>query len=149
MSHQNQNQNRNRYDQCFKDQQMQGNKSIFEYVTDTAMFENNSTCFDDTPPFLGYIPRGIEQQSVDIENDLRGANRPVTKCVNCKYAPSYPELSTTGMNVINNKAVKVTPPPNPKGNKQLCKPEKRILPNQYAPAEDYKKNKFNVKVYNV
>lgn len=92
------NQNKLRSDNCYMKQQNNGNKSIFDYVTDTTQFINKSACFDATPPFIGYIPKGVSGQNVEIENELRGGNRPNTKCTSCKYQSKNPKLASNGLN---------------------------------------------------
>lgn len=118
------NQSNLKNDECYINQQNQGNKSIFNYITDTSMFVNKNQCFDITPPFLSYIPVGVPTQNVDIENDLRGAVRTNTRCASCKYTPSNNQLTTDGM--ANNKKLDLLP-----NNRQYCKPEYKILPNGY------------------
>lgn len=62
-------------------------KTIFDYVVDNSMYVNNSQCFNSTPPFISYIPIGVPNKNVDIENELRGSNRQLTKCNENKYIP--------------------------------------------------------------
>ena len=84
-----------RSEDCNKSQQGYENHSIFKYVTDTNMFVNKINSLDTTPPFLNYIPAGIPIQSVDIENDLRGINRPNTRCSSKKWQSPDPQLAET------------------------------------------------------
>lgn len=111
-------QNKFHSDNCFKFQQVEENKSIFDYVTNTNMFVNKSECLDTTPPFLSYISRGIQGQSVDIENDLRNSNRYTTKC-NFKYQPQNSELIENLVTI-----------PNPILKKE-CSPDVKIVPYGY------------------
>ncbi len=111
-------------DECYINQQNQGNKSIFNYVTDTTMFINQNQCFDVTPPFLNYIPSGVPIQNVDIENDLRGSIRNNTKCASCKFTPSELHLTSDGM--ASNTKLDIFP-----HNRQKCQPEFQILPKGY------------------
>lgn len=115
-----QSQSKFKSDDCLKNLQTGDNKSIFDYVTDTSMFVNKSECFDSTPPFLSYLPRGIQAQDINIENDLRNSNRFTTKC-NFKYQP----VSTQ---VIENKWGLTTPNPI---IKKECKPDVKIVPYGY------------------
>lgn len=95
-----------RSDDCYKGQQNYDNKSIFRYMTDSNMFVNENTCLDTTPPFLSYIPAGIPIQSIDIENDLRGINRPNTRCSSKKWNSPNPDLAATiSKDVLFNKNV--------------------------------------------
>jgi hypothetical protein len=68
-------------------------KSIFDYVVDQSRFVNDNECNNYTPPFLTYIPSGIPKMNVDIENDLKGMTKPMTKCSECKYKPDHFSLS--------------------------------------------------------
>ena len=77
-----------RDDNCYQFQQNQNNKSIFNYVTDNTMFINKNECSDFTPPFISYIPVGIQQLNVDIENNLRGTDKLNTRCTSCKFNPN-------------------------------------------------------------
>jgi hypothetical protein len=112
-------QNKLKNDNCYINEQIKGNKSIFDYVTDTSMFINKANCFDSTPPFIGYIPIGVQSQNVDIENELRGATRPNTKCTTCKYQSQQPNLASNG---LNNQIMY---------NKHQCEASNQILPNGY------------------
>lgn len=112
-------QNKFHSDNCFQFQQVEENKSIFDYVTNTNMFINKSECFDTTPPFLSYIPRGIQSHDVDIENDLRNSNRYTTKC-NFKYQPTTSNLAENLVII-----------PNPILKKE-CVSEAKIIPYGYV-----------------
>lgn len=112
-----------KYDECVKNQEKKTNSTIFDYVTDSKKYINNSECFDDTPPFLAYTPRGISNQNIDIENDLRGINRPTTKCQDCKFLPQNLELVNGKVSEQNKTDVIL--------GKKLCKPEQKIHPNGY------------------
>lgn len=92
-------------------------KTIFDYVTDNSMYVNNSQCFNSTPPFISYIPVGVQNKNVDIENDLRGTNRLLTKCNENKYIPD----NLTTIQTFN---------PEKKYNLNECKNDNRII-NKY------------------
>lgn len=115
-------QNKLTNDACYISEQNKGNKSIFDYVTDSSMFINKNGCFDDTPPFLNYIPSGIQHQNIDIENELRGTTRNNTKCVTCKYTSEAPELASNGLSNL-----KV-----PGFNETQCSHQFKVLPNGYS-----------------
>lgn len=78
-----------KYDACFMKDYQKNNKSIFDHVVDTSRFQNKNECNNYTAPFLTYIPSGIPNMNVDIENELKGINKPVTKCSECKYQPEF------------------------------------------------------------
>lgn len=111
-----------RSEDCNKTQQNSDNKSIFKYITDNSMFVNNNNCLDDTPAFLPYIQSGIPLQSIDIENDLRGVNRPNTRCSSKKWQSPDTQLIET----VSKVPVDMYP-----NNKPLCKEDQKILPNGY------------------
>lgn len=75
-------------------------KTIFDYVTDNSMYINKSQCFESTPPFVSYIPIGVPNKNVDIESDLRGTTRYITKSSENKY---YPEDLKTVQSINNTK----------------------------------------------
>lgn len=89
-------------------------KTIFEYVTDNSMYVNNSQCFNKTPPFVSYIPVGIPTKNVDIETELRGANRILTRSKENKY---YPESLNT-IQSLDNKPIQ---------NLNECKDDQKII----------------------
>lgn len=74
-------------DNCFMQQQNSANKSVFDYVIDNSMYKNTQECNNFKPPFIAYVPSGIPSKNVDIENDLKGIVRPLTKCNACKFTP--------------------------------------------------------------
>lgn len=69
-------------------------KSIFNYYTDYSRHENKNKCVDFTPPFISYIPGGVNEKNVNVENDLKGINRNNSHCANEKYIPVDQELIT-------------------------------------------------------
>lgn len=110
-------------DECYSKQKSASNKSIFEYMTDNAIFVNRNACDDFTPPFLAYIPSGTSSMNIDIENDLRGVNRMNTKCTQCKYHPTTtPQTDNTNNFPLQGELLKY---------KEECKQEHKILPNGY------------------
>jgi len=115
---------KNKYDSCFLKQYQQSNRSIFDYMVDNSKFVNKNECNNYTVPFLTYIPSGTPNLNVDIENELKGMSRPITKCTSCKYHPEDETLPQTS----NLKYKMYDQYPH---NKQECKPEYDILPNGY------------------
>lgn len=110
---------KSKYDSCFLKQQERGNKSIFDYVVDTSMYVNKNECNNYTAPFLTYIPTGLNEKSVTIENELKGINRTYTKCVSCKHQPE--DVSLTQINTFKQPMFNQMP-----NNKMECKPEYNI-----------------------
>ncbi|NDC96120.1 hypothetical protein EB118_16070 [bacterium] len=109
-------------DTCYMQQKDAQNKSIFDYVTDISQFKNKNQCADYTPPFLSYIPLGVPTQNIDIENDLKGMPRPLSKCTDDKYKPTDTQLAQT---------VSTTPFNEFPNNMAECDPDKKILPDGY------------------
>lgn len=77
-----------KYDNCAVNQNDKSNKSIFSYIVNPFPHINEQECNDYTPPFLTYVPSGVQPRNIDLENDLKGMTRPVTKCDACKYTPT-------------------------------------------------------------
>lgn len=113
-----------KYDACFMKDYQKNNKSIFDHVVDTSRFQNKNECNNYTAPFLTYIPSGIPNMNVDIENELKGINKPVTKCSECKYQPDDTEL--VQKHDFTYDSVNVYP-----HNKKECERAFNILPNGY------------------
>jgi hypothetical protein len=93
-------------DDCYLNQKAEGNKTIFDYMTDTNAFVNKNKCADYSPPFLSYIPMGTPKQNVDIENQLRGTTKATlnSKCSITKYqSPEQGNLANIGNNFEINK----------------------------------------------
>lgn len=112
-------------DSCFLNQTNKSNKSILNYTLDTSAFVNKNECSDFTPTFLSYIPSGTKEINIDLENELRGAIRPNTKCASCKFNPSEIHDHTNDLSILKNQPIDT------KQIKQECKPEFKILPNGY------------------
>jgi len=115
---------KNKYDACFMKQYDQSNKSIFDYVIDKSRFINKNECNNYTAPFLTHIPSGVPKMNVDIENELKGMTRPVTKCAECKYHPTDDTfVQSYG---FDKSMIDVYP-----NNKKECSHNVNILPNGY------------------
>jgi hypothetical protein len=61
-------------------------KSIFDYVVDVNRYKNNNQCNNFTPPFITNV-QFVQASNVDIESDLKGVTRQLSKCVSNKYIP--------------------------------------------------------------
>lgn len=106
---------------CFIYEKDKNSKSIFDYVTDVSLYKNEKQCADFTPPFLGYVQAGIPQMNVDIENDLRGADRLVSKCGTCKYTPNDASVASEGLSKVKSQYYKL----------DECTDDMKILPKGY------------------
>lgn len=109
---------------CYMDNNGQTNKSIFNYIVDNSMYINKNECNNYVAPFLTYIPTGVSSRNVDIENDLKGMNRPFSKCEMCKYMPEHQHEHANSLPI----GEKIDVYPN---NKQECTKQYNILPNGY------------------
>jgi hypothetical protein len=110
-----------RSDDCYSKQKSTSNKSIFDYMTDNSIFVNRNACDDFTPPFQAYIPTGTSSMNIDIENDLRGANRINTKCSECKFYP-HAEAPSSNTFPLKEEVLKY---------KEECTSDQKILPVGY------------------
>lgn len=112
-------------DYCFINQYNKSNKSIIDYTINNNAFINKSECVDYTPTFINYMPQGVSNINIDIENELRGSTRLNTKCTSGKFYPEDGKIYTNGgtFDFFKQKPTKPV--------KKECKPELRILPNGY------------------
>mgnify|MGYP003327773498 FL=1 len=117
-----------KFDTCATNQQKDANKSIFNYIVDSSRFINKNECNNYTAPFLTYIPTGVLNFNVDIENDLKGINRHNSKCNDCKFHPSEQELQQIQTEMPNGPLYDKYP-----NNKKECPKDFNILPNGYIP----------------
>jgi hypothetical protein len=113
--------NNKRDPSCFLYEKNKNSKSIFDYVTDVSFYKNDKQCADYTPPFLGYVQAGIPTINVDVENELRGADRFISKCQKCKYIPQNLSLATDGLSNVKSEYSTV----------QECEEHMKILPKSY------------------
>jgi len=107
---------------CFIYEKDKNSKSIFDYVTDVSLYKNENQCADFTPPFLGYVQAGIPQMNVNVENDLRGGDRLISKCETCKYIPNNVSVASDGLSKVKSEHYKL----------QECMDNMKILPNGYG-----------------
>jgi hypothetical protein len=119
---------KSKYDLCASNKQKDSNKSIFNYIVDKSRFINENECNNYTAPFLTYIPTGTPSLNIDIENDLKGMSRLVSKCNDCKYTPTDLNIAQHIAQPTLSKGPLYNYYPN---NKKECPPEYDILPNKY------------------
>lgn len=87
------------YDKCATEKKEQENKSHFQWVVDTVFTEPQNACFNQYSPFSRNPPRAVLSNNVNIENDLRGQTRPLSRCPSVKFTP---KLDTTEIKNENN-----------------------------------------------
>lgn len=79
--------NRLTYDSCAYVQALNQSVSPLDYVLDTTRFEHCNKCRPELGIVGGTAVSHVRGNMVDLENDLRGQNRPNTHCPQYKYLP--------------------------------------------------------------
>jgi hypothetical protein len=79
---------RSAYDQCALDKKLQESTGPFNYATDSEIIESKQSCFLGASPFMHNQFPSIPKESIDIESDLRGQTRNLSKCPSQKYNPN-------------------------------------------------------------
>lgn len=79
---------RSLYDNCAITKKNQESSSPFQWVTDKNIVESKESCFLGAAPFAHNPFHSIPTESIDIESDLRGQTRYLSKCIDDKYNPS-------------------------------------------------------------
>lgn len=110
-------------DDCFINQYNKSNKNIIDYTINNNAFINKNECADYTPTFINYMPQGLSNINIEIENELRGSTRLNTRCSSNKFNPKNGQIYTDNTDFFKQKPTEPI--------KKECKPELRILPNGY------------------
>lgn len=79
--------NRLQYDNCTYRQDLRQSVGTLSYVLDSAKYENCNKCRHELGLVGGSNVSHIKGNLVDLENDLRGQTRPMTRCPDYKYKP--------------------------------------------------------------
>lgn len=79
---------RSAYDECALNQKNKESAGPGLWATDSSITESKSACFEGTSPFMHNPYRSIPKTSIDVENDLRGQTRLLSKCAEHKYNPN-------------------------------------------------------------
>ena len=79
--------NRLRYDSCAYNQALTQSVSPLEFILDPIKYEHCQKCRMELGIIGGTAVSHIKGNLVDLENDLRGQNRPNTHCPAYKYLP--------------------------------------------------------------
>lgn len=79
--------NRLTYDSCAYQQNLTQSVAPLSYVLDPIKYENCNKCRMELGIVGGTAVSHVSGNLVDLENDLRGANRPNTHCPAYKYVP--------------------------------------------------------------
>ena len=89
------------YDHCTYKRHLKENVSILSYIISPFRYENKNKARHRLGLLGGTAVSHIQGNLVDLESDLRGQTRFLTKCVDTQHKPLKP-----GENIINDK----TPP---------------------------------------
>ena len=89
------------YDHCTYKRHLKENVSILSYIISPFRYENKNKARHRLGLVGGTAVSHIQGNLVDLESDLRGQTRFLTKCVDTQYKPLKP-----GEDIINDK----TPP---------------------------------------
>jgi hypothetical protein len=79
--------NRLRYDKCTYKQDLMQSVAPIDYMLDPLRYEHKNKCRMELGVVGGTAVSHITGNLVDLENDLRGQTRPVTRCPTYQYAP--------------------------------------------------------------
>lgn len=78
---------RSKYDQCALDQKNNESKGPGEWNTDSNVFPHKEACYIGASPFMHNPHNSIPKETIDIESELKGLPRNLSKCSECKYHP--------------------------------------------------------------
>ena len=79
---------RNTYDKCALDKKEQESADPGKWVTDASVIESKEACFLGAAPFQHNPFKSVPSSSVDIDIELRGQTRDLSKCPSQKYNPN-------------------------------------------------------------
>ena len=80
--------NRTKYDTCSYKQNLQGNVSTLSYVLSPMFFEHKDKCGHQLGLIGGTSVFHIKGNMVDLDSELRGQTRIITKCPSNLYKPT-------------------------------------------------------------
>ena len=89
--------NRTTYDNCSYKQELQGNVSTLQYLLSPYRYEHANKCRHQLGFIGGTAVSHIKGNLVDLDSELRGQTRIVSKCNTNQY------LTTTPTSLITNK----------------------------------------------
>jgi hypothetical protein len=75
------------YDSCAYNSELEQSVAPLSYILDPIRYENCNKCRMEVGIVGGTAVSHISGNLVDLENDLRGQNRPNTHCPSYKYIP--------------------------------------------------------------
>ncbi len=80
--------NRSKYDPCSYQKDLENNVSTLGYILSPIRYENTNKCRHELGFLNGTNVSHIAGNMVDLESDLRGQTRYLSKCDNNKYIPT-------------------------------------------------------------
>lgn len=75
------------YDACSYDRELKQSVAPISYVLDPIKYEHCDKCRIELGVVGGSAVSHVRGNLVDLENDLRGQNRPATRCPEYKFVP--------------------------------------------------------------
>lgn len=95
--------NRLAYDQCEYKQRLEQDVNSLQFILDPIQYEHSKKCRNEFGLLGGTNVSHIKGNLVDLENDLRGQNRPASNCAKYKYEPSTNNIiqGKDNMNKVN------------------------------------------------
>lgn len=92
--------NRTMYDACSQEQQVRQSVSPLSFQLDPVKFNHCQKCRPELGIVGGTAVSHVSGNLVDLENDLRGQNRPLTHCSGYKYMPTHEQGWVQGKEYI-------------------------------------------------
>lgn len=79
-------------DDCAVQKSNEESAGPYAWRTDKSVIESKGACFLSASPFMQTPFPDIPAQSIDIDSELKGRTRPLSKCPSKKYLPSEKAL---------------------------------------------------------
>ena len=76
------------YDECELKKQFAESTAQFDWATDYNVIESKESCFEATAPFMHNPFKSIPSDAVDIESELKGQTRNLSRCPENKFDPT-------------------------------------------------------------
>lgn len=78
---------RSNADDCALKKKNQESIAPFKWATDSEIVESKQSCYLGASPFMHTPFRSVPSKVVDIESDLKGQTKNLTKCISCNHSP--------------------------------------------------------------
>lgn len=76
------------YDECELKKQFAESTAPFNWATDNNVIESKESCFEATAPFMHNPFKSIPSNVIDIESELKGQTRNLSRCPEQKFDPA-------------------------------------------------------------